>query len=579
MAEKTIFGNDYIQYRTLCDLESIAKQYPQGKDYAKKVHGLAEKMESKNYRVAVIGEFKRGKSSMINALLGANVLPTDILPMTATVNRIVYGTQKEIFIEYQDGRTQRADIDELSEYVTKMSEHQARIAETVKEVKVSYPSVFCKNHIEIFDTPGLNDDELMTGVTLEVLEKIDAAIVVISAVIPFSMTERDLTVKLLEYPEISNIVFVITFIDKVSSRRSDQDRVIDYISSCISKNTMQQVQLLHGDDEKFLAKAHAILEKPKVFAVSSTLALKGFLYDEEKVLEESRFPEFKYSLLEVMTAAQSVDMFQKVTAAVEEAWQSIDIWYGEKEKQFETEDGCNEASYRKCEEYAAFSRNKVEELLLETDKQLENAGIDAVHGLRIGAMVGSLRSIFITALSSLNGSEITRHTISSALENASKEALQKMEQLRQNIENTLIQNRKKYEEMRKAEYTDVIEAAWNIRVPAHILDAMDIGLPEFKWNGCLYPEHIDLLRVDIVPIINERMVESVDEFRKSSDSRIALFRKTLLRQNDADKEFLDTVKMHWNRIKGQVPLQREMCRIQYQQHKQQIMTLLASEAH
>lgn len=577
MAERTTSGNDYIQYRTLCELENIARQYTQGTAYAKKIHELAERMETKTYRVAVIGEFKRGKSSMINALLGADVLPTDILPMTATVNRIVYGTQKEIHIQYKDGRTQRAGIDELAEYVTKMSEQQAKVAETVREVQISYPSVFCKNHIELFDTPGLNDDELMTDVTLGVLEKIDAAVVVISAVIPFSMTERDLTIRLLEHPEIHNIVFVITFIDKVSTRRKDQDRVIDYIGSTISKNTMQQVQLLHGEDEKILAKAHAVLDSPKVFAVSSTLALKGFLYDEEERLEESRFPEFKYSLLEVLTAGQSMDMTQRVSEAVEQVCRNIDNWHEEKEKQLEAQDIWNDEAYRKCGEYISLSRNSVERWLLETDAQLEKLGIDPMHGLMAGALVGTLRSIFIAAVSSLREDEITSEKIESVLEKASGKALQVVEQMSQGIENALTQCRNLYERARRAGFADICERAWNVQVPAHILDAMDNAMLKFKWSGRLYPEAIDLVQADIIPIINEKLVESIDGFRRLCNEKIVSFRKNLIAQNQADRDFMETVKMHWNRTKGQIPLQRELCRIQYQQHKQQLTNLLTTE--
>jgi len=48
-------------------------------------------IKSRKYNVAVVGEFRRGKSSLINALLGFKVLPADVTPTTATINRITYG--------------------------------------------------------------------------------------------------------------------------------------------------------------------------------------------------------------------------------------------------------------------------------------------------------------------------------------------------------------------------------------------------------------------------------------------------------------------------------------------------------
>ena len=47
---------------------------------------------SHHFSAAVVGEFKKGKSSLINALLGQKVLPSDTRPTTATLNRITYGS-------------------------------------------------------------------------------------------------------------------------------------------------------------------------------------------------------------------------------------------------------------------------------------------------------------------------------------------------------------------------------------------------------------------------------------------------------------------------------------------------------
>ena len=92
--------NEFFLHEQLCALENIAKQYPQGMDCSQRIRKTSDQIISQVYRVAVIGEFKRGKSSLINALLGADVLPTDILPMTAAINRVLYGEKKQITIRY-----------------------------------------------------------------------------------------------------------------------------------------------------------------------------------------------------------------------------------------------------------------------------------------------------------------------------------------------------------------------------------------------------------------------------------------------------------------------------------------------
>ena len=55
-------------------------------------------IRSRKFRVAVVGEFRRGKTTFINALLGKEILPVDALPTTATLNRITYGSLPKAYL-------------------------------------------------------------------------------------------------------------------------------------------------------------------------------------------------------------------------------------------------------------------------------------------------------------------------------------------------------------------------------------------------------------------------------------------------------------------------------------------------
>ena len=567
MSEKEQRPNDFALFRMLCELENVIRQYPDETDALEEIRQLSGQIESKRYRVAVIGEFRRGKSSMLNALLGASVLPTDILPMTATVNRIVYGSEKEVLIRYRDGRTQRAEISALADYVTKLTEQNVRVAGEIREVTVSYPSVFLKNHIELYDTPGLNDDDPMTKITLDVLPEIDAAIVVISAVMPFSMTERNLILKLLEYPEIRNIIFVVTFIDQVSSRKKDQDRVVNYIQKRITEETMQLVRSTHGEDEALLAKAQRILETPKVFAISSMLALKGFLYDDEELLTESRFPEFKYALTEILTASQDMDIFYKVSDFIKKTEKNIDVRQKEQLQKAESHIGKAEICFQKCQEYTETSHNRLQQLLWETDKKLTQLGIDTAYGRRSGTVIDVLRRFFINALSSLRRDTFSAEAVRLAVAQAAELALQRMDQLRQTILQTLVLCQKTYEETRDAEYTTIIEYIWDTAVPRDELDALSIEFPAFRWNGPLYPPQTDLLRADIIALINERLLAANRDYQLAAERSLADFRKALLSQNRSDRAFFETIRAQWEKEKSQFPLQCELLRERHEQHR------------
>ena len=134
-------------------------------------------IKNKQYKVAVMGEFKRGKSSLINALLGSRILPADATPTTATINRITYGAAPRAVITFQDGREQEIPVHELKDYVTKITAEGAARALQIKEATVYFPTVFCQNHIDIIDTPGLNDDARMTQITIDMVANVDAVIV------------------------------------------------------------------------------------------------------------------------------------------------------------------------------------------------------------------------------------------------------------------------------------------------------------------------------------------------------------------------------------------------------------------
>ena len=186
-------------------------------------------IKNKQYKVAVMGEFKRGKSSLINALLGSRILPADATPTTATINRITYGAAPRAVITFQDGREQEIPVHELKDYVTKITAEGAARALQIKEATVYFPTVFCQNHIDIIDTPGLNDDARMTQITIDMVANVDAVIVPIHAHAPFSETEMKFVCQLIESENITNLVFVVTFLDQLDEDDYNYERFMGFV--------------------------------------------------------------------------------------------------------------------------------------------------------------------------------------------------------------------------------------------------------------------------------------------------------------------------------------------------------------
>lgn len=297
------FGS-YASFReTVNDLtESLGqlKEYAESlnlNNTAKSVEDVIEKISNEHFEVAIVGEFKRGKSTLINALLGQEVLPADVLPATATLNRVTYSKDPYVVVEYKDGASERVDIDHLADYVTKLSYESEKKAETVKEATVYYDTDFCKNHVDIIDTPGLNDDEQMTNVTMSILPEIDAAVFVISANSPFSQFEKEFLENKMLTSDLGRIIFAVNCFGTFS--KEDEDRIVDTVEKRICSYVMDKAKKVMGENSKEFAVYKRKIGKPKVIGVYAKKALMAKESGDSEMLAESNFPKFE-SVLETM---------------------------------------------------------------------------------------------------------------------------------------------------------------------------------------------------------------------------------------------------------------------------------------
>ena len=102
--------------------------------------------------VTVMGEFSSGKSSFVNAFIGADVAPTGITPTTATINVVRYGRERGGRIVGRDGHTLELGWDPLMAHLRALTPDDARQIDRV-EILVPLPQL---EKINIVDTPGLN---------------------------------------------------------------------------------------------------------------------------------------------------------------------------------------------------------------------------------------------------------------------------------------------------------------------------------------------------------------------------------------------------------------------------------------
>lgn len=314
MEQALNYGSYSAYKRTVSELtESLIQLKEYSEDIglvhtAKSISDTVEKVANEHFEVAIVGEFKRGKSTLINALLGQEVLPADVLPATATLNRVTYSETPYVMVEYKDGGTERVDINKLADYVTKLSYESEMKAETVKQATVYYDTSFCKNNVDIIDTPGLNDDEQMTNVTLSILPEIDAAVFVISANSPFSQFEKEFLEKKMLSSDMGRIIFAVNCFGTFS--KEDEDRIVETVEKRIGSYVMEKAKAVMGEDSKEFAVYKRKIGKPKVIGVYAKKALMAKESGDAAMLAESNFPTFENVLETMLTQERGVITLQ-----------------------------------------------------------------------------------------------------------------------------------------------------------------------------------------------------------------------------------------------------------------------------
>lgn len=182
-------------------------------DIAEDVHALAARVAEGLFYVACVGQFKRGKSTLVNALVGMPVLPTGVVPVTAVITMVRYGAAVRAVVRFEDGHEEPVDPATVGEYITE--ERNPENCKHVRAVKLFVPSDLLASGMCLVDTPGLGSTFRQNReTTREFLPHIDGAIVVVGADPPISGEEAAIAEEIgLEVPQM---LFVLNKADRMS---------------------------------------------------------------------------------------------------------------------------------------------------------------------------------------------------------------------------------------------------------------------------------------------------------------------------------------------------------------------------
>ena len=193
-------------------LSSISQQYGK-RAVIENINNAIDKIDNST-SILFCGEFKRGKSSLINAIIGDEICPTDIGIATAVVTRIMYGQTKKVVRYYGnllegENSLKKEEIawDDIQKYTVG---DVIEIGSTV-QMDLYYPSEFLKEGLVVIDTPGIGGlDPRHANLTAMALPYADIAVFITDASEP--VTESEL--KFYEKKVASRVKSTIVLINK-----------------------------------------------------------------------------------------------------------------------------------------------------------------------------------------------------------------------------------------------------------------------------------------------------------------------------------------------------------------------------
>ncbi len=198
-----------MKSNALNDLERIARERGE-LALAADIAEAGKAAEAGQFTLALLGQFKRGKSTLLNALLGRPVSPVDVAPLTSTIIVIQQGSDERCEIQFQEGRREAVAFEEIATYVTQEGNPGNRLGVQAAFVYLDHPLLSLG--VRLVDTPGVGSVfGLNTDVTQGFLPRIDVALVVLGGEPPITGDELELVKA--AAPRAGKLIFVMNKAD------------------------------------------------------------------------------------------------------------------------------------------------------------------------------------------------------------------------------------------------------------------------------------------------------------------------------------------------------------------------------
>lgn len=274
--EKAKFTLADILRTALSEASRAGKQ-----DLENECRELLSRLASDRFYVTVVGHFNRGKTTLMNAIAGADRLPTGILPATSVITCLCYGSRERALLRFRDRYTAREiEIGELARHISESGNPGNRLGIEIAEVQL--PSESLRKGLFLVDTPGLGSAiTANTKTTESFLPQADAILFVTSVEAPLSSEEMSL---LRRTSELGRQIFLV--LNKTDTVAAP---VLDEIARYVREQVTKEIPEPHS-----------------IFALSARRALEAKISGNMVALAESHLPELEAALIEYL----AVDRWQ-----------------------------------------------------------------------------------------------------------------------------------------------------------------------------------------------------------------------------------------------------------------------------
>jgi GTPase SAR1 family protein len=247
------------------------------------------------FKLIIIGEFKHGKSTLLNAILGSKVLPVSAMPATAVITMLVAGDHQQVEI-YEAGKDEPRTIG-LEEFNREFRLSPQDI-ETINKQgfldrfqNIQYAKIECQHHfctqgIRLIDSPGLAEQVTRTKVATNFFEQSQAAIFVLNAKQPLGEAEREFIQTHFKPGFVDHVFFVVNQIDLIDEE--EVESLKDYFRLYLKDyflNTAGQPDLEKCNKHLFFTNAKAALKARQSNPVNQPELEASGILELEKTLE------------------------------------------------------------------------------------------------------------------------------------------------------------------------------------------------------------------------------------------------------------------------------------------------------